>query len=94
MVLAAAAKGLFICLVCPPFSEFRGIRPGRTDFFSETGLSWNDKRKSQQQKQNKTNHLLSEQSVTVSLGNGEAKFFLSDCNVPHLTQCSQVVFKL
>lgn len=42
-VLAGAAMGLLDCPVCPSFKEFRGTRPGRIDFFSVTGLSWNNK---------------------------------------------------
>lgn len=48
-VVVALATGLFVCPVCPSFKELRGTRPGRTDFFSETGLSWNNKMKSQRQ---------------------------------------------
>lgn len=43
--LIGSAMGLLDCPVCPSFKEFRGIRPGRIDLFSETGLSWNTKRK-------------------------------------------------
>lgn len=48
--LAGAVTGLLDCPGCPAFREFRGTRPGRVDFFNETGLSCSNKKNQQSHK--------------------------------------------